>query len=72
MLRLIYILATTVMILCVINVFVVAVGKLHLRSLTSLDSYIQSVSLVSETLRAKRGNIYDANGEDSGPGPKDL
>ena len=63
MLRLIYILATTVMILCVINVFIVAVGKLHLRSLTSLDSYIQSVSLVSETLRAKRGNIYDANGE---------
>ena len=63
MLRLIYFLAITVMTLCVINVFVVAILKIHVRSLTSLDSYIQSVSLVSETLRAKRGNIYDANGQ---------
>ncbi len=63
MLRLIYILAITVMTLCVINVFVVAIGKIHLRSMTSLDSYVQSVSLVSETLRARRGNIYDANGQ---------
>ena len=63
MLRLIYILAITVMTLCVINVFIVAIGKLHIRSMTSLDSYVQSVSLVSETLRAKRGNIYDTNGQ---------
>ncbi|MBR3228301.1 MAG: penicillin-binding protein, partial [Erysipelotrichaceae bacterium] len=46
-----------------INVLIVSVFKVHIRSNTSLDSYIQSVSLVSETVYAKRGNIYDANGQ---------
>ncbi len=63
MLRLFYAIALVAILACVINVFIVCVGKLHLRSGTSLTSYIQSVSLVSETLHAKRGNIYDANGQ---------
>lgn len=63
MLRLFYVIALIAMIACAINVFVVCIGKLHIRSGTSLTSYIQSVSLVSETLHAKRGNIYDANGQ---------
>ncbi|MBR2577660.1 MAG: penicillin-binding protein 2, partial [Erysipelotrichaceae bacterium] len=48
---------------CIINVFVVSIFKVHVRSNTSLESYVQSVSLVSEKIYAKRGNIYDANGE---------
>ena len=63
MLRIFYILAVVAVILCVINTLIVCIAKVHLRSGTSLNSYVQSVSLVSETLRAKRGNIYDANGQ---------
>ena len=63
MLRIFYFLALFAIIVCAINVFLVSVFRIHIRSGTSLDSYVQSVSLVSETLRAKRGNIYDANGE---------
>ncbi|MDO4500653.1 MAG: penicillin-binding protein [Erysipelotrichaceae bacterium] len=63
MLRIIYTIALIAVLLCVINVFLVAIGKIHIRSNTSLNSYVQSVSLVSETIYAKRGNIYDANGQ---------
>ena len=63
MLRIVYIIALIAVTACIVNVFIVSVFKLHVRSNTSLESYVQSVSLVSETVYAKRGNIYDANGE---------
>ncbi len=46
----------------IVNVVVVSVFQLHIRSLTSLESYVNSVNYVRETIYASRGNIYDANG----------
>lgn len=63
MLRLIYVMMLIVIVICIINIFVVSIFKVHIRSNTSLESYIQSVSMVTETVYAKRGNIYDANGQ---------
>ena len=56
----------TIMFLCIlaviVNVFLVTIFKLHVRSMTSLDDYVSSVSNVDEKIFASRGNIYDANG----------
>ena len=56
----------TIMFLCVlaiiVNVFLVTIFKLHVRSMTSLDDYVSSVSNIDEKIFASRGNIYDANG----------
>ena len=62
-LRFIYFVSLIACALVVINVFLVCVFKIHPRSLTSLESYIQNVSMVSETIHAKRGNIYSSTGE---------
>ena len=62
-LRFIYFLSLIACALVVINVFLVNVFKIHPRSLTSLDSYIQNVSMVNEPVHAKRGNIYSSTGE---------
>lgn len=62
-LRFIYLISLIACAFVVINVFLVCVFKIHPRSKTSLDSYIQNVSKVSETIHAKRGNIYSAQGE---------
>lgn len=62
-LRFIYSIALIALGLVVINVFIVSVLKVHIRSNTNLDSYIQNVSVVSETVHAKRGNIFSAGGE---------
>jgi len=43
------------------NIFVIVVGKTHVKSDTDLTRYINA-SNVSETIIAKRGKIYDANG----------
>ena len=63
MLRIICIIALIAMLACVINVFLVSLFNYHIRSNTKFDSYVKNVSLVSETEHAKRGNIYDCNGE---------
>jgi len=62
-LRLVYFVTLAVILLIIVNVFLVTIGKYHLRSETSLDDYLNTVSTVNETVSAKRGNIYDANGE---------
>ena len=62
-LRVIYFLTLIVTVIVIINVFLVTIAKVHMRSGTSLDSYIESVSTVNEPVRAQRGNIFDANGE---------
>ena len=62
-LKLIYIISLIAIGLVVINVFLVAVFKVHFRSNTSLEPYIQNVSVVSEVVHAKRGNILSAGGE---------
>lgn len=46
----------------VANVIMVSVFKLHVRSMTSLEPYVNSVNYIKDTMQASRGNIYDANG----------
>jgi penicillin-binding protein 2B len=48
--------------LVIVNVFLVTILKLHIRSNTSLKDYVQSVSNVEEKIFASRGNIYDNAG----------
>ena len=51
-----------VALLVTVNVFLVTIAKLHIRSNTSLSDYVQSVSNVEEKIFASRGNIYDNSG----------
>jgi len=62
-LALVYIFSLVVVIAVIINVFLVTLGKVHIRSNTSLEPYVQSVALIDETIWAKRGNIYDNKGQ---------
>ena len=62
-LSIIYVISLIAVVLVVINVFLVTIFKVHIRSNTSLDPYVQNVSTVSETIHAKRGNIYSSGGE---------
>ncbi len=62
-LKLIYFLVFFVIAAVLINLLLVSVFHVHIRSNTSLEPYISSTSMVSETIVAKRGNIYDSNGE---------
>ena len=47
----------------IINVCIVIIGRIHVRSLTHLDAYVDSVALVSEDIYARRGYIFDASGQ---------
>ena len=62
MLLLIFGIVITISFLVCVNVLVVALGKVHLRSGTDLDVYVESVNTVHETIHANRGMIYDSNG----------
>ena len=61
-LRFLYTLMSLITVFVVVNVFFVTIGKVHIRSKTSLIDYIQSVSNVEEKIFASRGNIYDNAG----------
>jgi len=61
-LRFLYFLMFSVSLLIIGNVFLVVIGKVHIRSNTSLENYVTSVSTVEETIFASRGKIYDCNG----------
>lgn len=61
-LRFLYLVVLIACIAVVINVFVVITFKVHPRSRVSLNSYIDNVSVVSEKIHAKRGNIYSSDG----------
>lgn len=61
-LRFLYILMSAIVLAVIVNVFLVTIGKIHIRSGTSLSNYIQSVSNVEERIFASRGNIYDNSG----------
>ena len=61
-LRFLYVIMLLVSLAVIINVGFVTIGKIHLRSNTSLVNYISSVSNVDETIFASRGNIYDSTG----------
>ncbi|MBR3167616.1 MAG: penicillin-binding protein [Erysipelotrichaceae bacterium] len=63
MLRFVYLFALILTIAVVINVFLVAVGKIHIRSMTRLDPYVNSVSMIRETLYGERGYVYDSDGQ---------
>ena len=45
------------------NIFVVVLGRVHIRSMTSLDPYVDSVALISEKISANRGYIFDSTGQ---------
>ena len=61
-LRFLYIILGTFALVIIANVVAVTIGHVHVRSMTSLDDYIYSVSNVEETIFASRGTIFDANG----------
>ncbi len=61
-LRFLYTIMLVVSLIVIINVFLVTLGKVHIRSNTSLNDYVQSVSNVEEKIFASRGNIYDNEG----------
>ena len=61
-LRILYSLMLIVSLLVIINVFLVVVGKVHLRSNTSLEDYAGSVSTINDTIFSSRGKIYDDTG----------
>ena len=62
-LRFLYLIMLTTALVMIVNVFLVTIFKVHIRSNTSLEPYITSVSNVSERIFASRGNIYDSAGE---------
>ena len=47
--------------LTIANVFFVVVGHVHIRSMTYLDDYVNSVSSDEETIFASRGHIYSGD-----------
>ena len=57
-LRFLYFLMLTVTLAVIVNVFLVTILKVHIRSNTSLNDYVQSVSNVEERIFASRGNIF--------------
>lgn len=61
-LRFVYLILGFFSLAIIANVFVVTIAKLHLRSMTSLDDYVYSVSNAEETIFASRGTIFDTNG----------
>ena len=61
-LRFLYIIFIVFFLAIIGNVCVVTLNHKHLRSNTSLDDYIYSVSNVEETIFASRGSIFDNNG----------
>ena len=61
-LRFLYLVLSIFSLVIIANVLLVTVGHIHVRSMTSLDDYVYSVSNVEETIFASRGSIYDTNG----------
>lgn len=44
------------------NVFVVTIGQYHVLSKTNLQPYVDNLNVYTDTLQAKRGSIYDRDG----------
>ena len=61
-LRFLYIVLCVFSLVIIINVLIINIGHLHIRSMTSLNDYIDSVSNARERIFASRGSIYDTNG----------
>lgn len=61
-LRFLYLILCLAAFIVIVNVGIVTIGHVHLRSMTSLEDYIYSVSNVEETIFASRGSIFDTNG----------
>lgn len=62
-LRIVYFLSLVAFLLMVVSVFLVAVGKIHIRSMTSLQTYVDNVSTNYEKIYGERGFIFDSNGQ---------
>lgn len=61
-LRMIFLVTLAATVLIASDVFLVAVGKVHLRSGTDLSVYADSANTITETIHALRGNILDRSG----------
>lgn len=61
-LRFIYYLMFIVFVIVSINVFLVSVKKVHIRSNTDLEEYLSIVSTVDDKILSSRGSIYDSEG----------
>ena len=61
-LRFLYLVLGFFSLLIIANVAIVTIGHLHIRSMTSLEDYVYSVSNAEETIFASRGSILDNNG----------
>ncbi len=62
-LRFLYILFLAVCLVVIANVVITTLLHVHIRSLTSLEDYVSSVSNVDETIFASRGKILDESGQ---------
>ncbi len=62
-LRFLYILFGIFIVAVIVNVVFVTVFRVHIRSNTELDDYVESVANVEETIFASRGTIYANDGE---------
>ena len=56
-LRMIFLVTLAATVLIASDVFLVAVGKVHLRSGTDLSVYADSANTITETIHALRGNF---------------
>ena len=62
-LRFLYFIFIIVFAATVVNVFVVSLLKVHIRSNTNYGDYVENASVVKEVVHAKRGTIYAGTGE---------
>lgn len=60
--KVLFLITLVVFLITSANVFLVAIGKIHLRSNTNLNDYIDKANLRKEITKARRGNIYDQSG----------
>lgn len=61
-LRMIFLMTLAATVLIASDVFLVTVGKVHMRSGTDLSVYADSANTITETIHAMRGNILDRSG----------
>lgn len=62
-LRFLYIIFLAVCLVVIANVAITTLLHVHIRSLTSLEDYVNSVSNVDETIFASRGKVLDESGQ---------
>ena len=62
-LRFLYLIFLLVFAATAVNVFIVSIFKIHIRSNTNYGEYVENASVVKEVVHAKRGTIFAGTGE---------